>query len=99
MKDAMNNGSIQECLRCKHKWISRVQYPKRCPNCKSPYWKKQLAVIRSKTAVYNGPLEVNPIASISSKMYPELKNRLILAMRDRLPIKFKLKDGEITEIL
>lgn len=31
---------INECLRCHHKWITRVTNPKRCPKCKSPYWNK-----------------------------------------------------------
>jgi NAD-dependent SIR2 family protein deacetylase len=33
------------CTRCKDKktgdpfsWIPRVEHPKTCPNCKSPYW-------------------------------------------------------------
>jgi predicted Zn-ribbon and HTH transcriptional regulator len=30
-----------ECLRCGHKWIQRVETkPVRCPVCKSPYWDK-----------------------------------------------------------
>lgn len=31
------------CLRCAHHWIPRITTkPKRCPNCKSPYWNKPL---------------------------------------------------------
>ena len=26
------------CLRCDHRWPPRVENPKRCPNCVSPYW-------------------------------------------------------------
>lgn len=26
------------CLRCGHTWLSRVDNPKACPNCKSPKW-------------------------------------------------------------
>jgi len=26
------------CRRCGNKWIIRVQTPKYCPRCKSPYW-------------------------------------------------------------
>ena len=26
------------CLRCKHKWESRVESPSECPNCHSSCW-------------------------------------------------------------
>jgi len=26
------------CIRCSHTWESRVENPKVCPKCKSPYW-------------------------------------------------------------
>ena len=30
---------IARCKRCTHEWIKRSdRKPKRCPNCKSPYW-------------------------------------------------------------
>jgi rubrerythrin len=28
------------CQRCGYIWQRRTQQPKRCPNCKSPYWNK-----------------------------------------------------------
>jgi predicted Zn-ribbon and HTH transcriptional regulator len=28
------------CQRCEHTWQNRTQNPKRCPQCKSPYWNK-----------------------------------------------------------
>jgi len=27
-----------ECKRCKHMWVSRVEYVRTCPKCRSPYW-------------------------------------------------------------
>lgn len=30
-----------KCLRCRHKWIQRVEKPVVCPKCKSPYWDKE----------------------------------------------------------
>jgi hypothetical protein len=98
MKDANNVGSIEECLRCKHKWISRVKYPKRCPNCTSPYWTRQKVIINKN--VQTSKVEVNPILEMQPRIFPELKNRLMIAMRDRHPeIKLRVKDGVITEIL
>lgn len=32
------------CKRCKKLWSPKVEYPKRCPNCKSPYWNKSKIV-------------------------------------------------------
>ncbi|MEE9364809.1 MAG: hypothetical protein V3U92_19585 [Cellulophaga sp.] len=29
------------CKRCGHSWIPRVENPKWCPYCKSPYWNKE----------------------------------------------------------
>lgn len=30
-----------KCERCKYEWIPRKKdYPRVCPNCKSPYWDK-----------------------------------------------------------
>ena len=29
---------IRVCLRCTHKWFSRVANPAVCPKCKSYYW-------------------------------------------------------------
>jgi len=31
-----------KCLRCSHRWISRLlnKKPVRCPKCQSPYWDK-----------------------------------------------------------
>lgn len=29
---------IRNCLRCNHEWASKLEYPKVCPKCKSPYW-------------------------------------------------------------
>ena len=29
----------RECLRCDHLWMARINNPKVCPKCKSPYWK------------------------------------------------------------
>jgi len=26
------------CLRCGHKWIPRIEKPRICPGCRSPYW-------------------------------------------------------------
>lgn len=28
------------CLKCGHSWLSRVEQPKECPNCKSRAWDK-----------------------------------------------------------
>lgn len=27
------------CKKCKHTWISRVEYPQKCPKCFSAEWK------------------------------------------------------------
>ena len=33
---------IWTCTRCQHHWLPRIETtPKRCPNCKSPYWNKK----------------------------------------------------------
>ena len=34
----MTTLSTLTCLRCGATWIPRVEAPKRCPSCKSPYW-------------------------------------------------------------
>jgi Zn finger protein HypA/HybF involved in hydrogenase expression len=26
------------CLRCSHKWYSKVKDPLTCPNCRTPFW-------------------------------------------------------------
>lgn len=36
--DVTSNDKV--CIRCGHKWASRVENPKACPNCKSAYWNK-----------------------------------------------------------
>ena len=37
----MINDNILNCTRCSHEWKSKVKHlPKRCPNCKSPYWNR-----------------------------------------------------------
>ena len=28
----------QKCLKCGYEWESRVEMPKQCPACGSPYW-------------------------------------------------------------
>lgn len=30
--------TLCKCLVCGHEWQSRVAHPKKCANCKSPYW-------------------------------------------------------------
>ena len=30
----------KECLRCRHKWISRIPNPVCCPKCKTPLWNR-----------------------------------------------------------
>jgi hypothetical protein len=99
-----------KCLRCNHEWQSRVENPKRCPNCKSPYWKQpkervhyiknegvKLPDIPPKSVILLGNDEQQ--FDIPSKLYAPLKIRLLTAMRDRLPLKVKVKNGEITDIL
>ena len=34
----MNLKVPQTCLRCNGTWISRLEKPKRCKLCGSPYW-------------------------------------------------------------
>lgn len=29
------------CRRCGHRWVPRKVSPKRCPDCKTPYWKTE----------------------------------------------------------
>lgn len=29
-----------KCLRCLGQWVPRIESPRRCPHCKSPYWNK-----------------------------------------------------------
>ena len=39
---------VWKCTRCQHQWVPRItSIPKRCPNCKSPYWQ---TTPRTKTA-------------------------------------------------
>lgn len=33
-------GKDLSCFRCGNSWISRIENPKYCPLCKSPYWNK-----------------------------------------------------------
>lgn len=45
-KKEQSNSPLCRCKRCNHVWGSRkiVEQrvaPKRCPNCKSPYWNKE----------------------------------------------------------
>ena len=30
-----------ECKRCGHKWLSRAEKPRACPNCKRYDWNKE----------------------------------------------------------
>lgn len=32
-----------DCEKCDYKWVSRVDKPKQCPNCKSMKWAKKTA--------------------------------------------------------
>lgn len=32
-------GKVCRCLRCGHKWVSRVREPVRCPACKRVNWR------------------------------------------------------------
>jgi len=34
----MTTLSTLICLRCGCTWVPRIEAPKRCPGCKSPYW-------------------------------------------------------------
>ena len=40
------------CERCGHKWLPREvdMEPKRCPNCKSPYWNRPRKAVKKKAA-------------------------------------------------
>ena len=30
----------EKCLRCGHQFVKRINKPKVCPKCHSPYWNK-----------------------------------------------------------
>lgn len=30
--------SMITCLRCRYRWVPRVEEPRQCPACKSPRW-------------------------------------------------------------
>ena len=32
---------IVQCNRCQHKWATKLEEPRFCPRCKSPYWNKK----------------------------------------------------------
>ncbi len=36
------------CKRCGYDWSSRVEQPKNCPACKSPYWDRERGVLRGR---------------------------------------------------
>jgi predicted Zn-ribbon and HTH transcriptional regulator len=36
-----------KCQRCEHEWIARIDSPKVCPNCRSPYWNTPRRQVKS----------------------------------------------------
>jgi predicted Zn-ribbon and HTH transcriptional regulator len=32
--------TVKKCNRCGYEWFSKLDEPKRCTKCKSPYWNK-----------------------------------------------------------
>ena len=30
--------TILKCVRCEYTWVPHAQRPKKCPNCKAPWW-------------------------------------------------------------
>lgn len=32
---------IFKCFRCRHEWASKMDNPRVCPKCKSPYWDRE----------------------------------------------------------
>ena len=35
---------LHACNRCKKKWTSKMQWPKSCAKCRSPYWNKSRVI-------------------------------------------------------
>jgi hypothetical protein len=55
----------QVCARCEYLWANRVEAPKNCPRCKSPYWNRPrknkiavAAIAREKTVSHSTLPEV-----------------------------------------
>lgn len=36
-----------QCKRCEYSWVARIENPKVCPNCKSPYWNTPRKAVKS----------------------------------------------------
>jgi uncharacterized OB-fold protein len=41
------------CNRCGHKWIPRVENPRWCSKCRSPYWNKERINKKNKGEILN----------------------------------------------
>lgn len=40
----MSNPSFEhKCKRCDYEWLGKLENPKACPKCNSPYWNKERA--------------------------------------------------------
>ena len=96
---------IIKCQKCSHEWHSRTDNPKQCPQCKSRYYKGERVHYVKNIPLGNIPpggtitLGALPERTLPTSLYAPLKIRLLTAMRDKLPIKFKFNNTEITEIV
>jgi uncharacterized OB-fold protein len=47
-----------KCKRCGHEWIPRVENPKWCSRCNSPYWDKERVRQIMKEVEYNADTQI-----------------------------------------
>jgi hypothetical protein len=104
-KEGYPDSEIIKIIRTKVKFISKstiytalegeVEKKKTRPKRKPKGIK--LPDMPPKSVMFFGNVE--PVIDLPTKLYAPLKTILLTAMRDKLPIKFAFKDGEITEIL
>ena len=70
------------CLRCGHTWVKRIEKPKFCPKCRSPYWDTPRIRKRRKETIKQGvETEIKKEKTIEEKEMPD-KQVVIKTFKD-----------------
>ena len=63
----------KHCLRCGHDWLPRVEDPRECPRCKTPYWN-----VKRKSKKTKEELNAEPISKGSADALNKSSGKEIL---------------------